>query len=82
VTEVQRFLSVRLGPHHVQVEPSAPSARGLVLEFESGQWVLYYLDADDQMIGCLFPGALDAGFDHARREFGVRPEEWIEDSSN
>lgn len=64
------------------VKPTTPPARGLVLEFEGGQWVLYYLNADDEIIGFMYPGTLDAGLSHARLEFGVQVEEWIEDSSN
>jgi hypothetical protein len=75
----ERFLSVRLGPHHV-VTKQRPSA--LVLEFESEQWVLYFLNSEEKIENCYFPGSLEAGLAYAKDHFGVRPEEWGEDSSN
>jgi hypothetical protein len=54
----------------------------LVLEYESHQWVLYLLGAEDQIEGCYFPGSLDAAFAYARDQFGIREEEWTEDSPN
>jgi hypothetical protein len=53
-----------------------------VLEFESDQWVLYFVNSHDEITGCYFPGSLDAALVYANDHFGIRPEEWIEDSSN
>ena len=79
----ERFLSVRLGPQHVAVNYPHPMPDALVLEFESDQWVLYfYLWAEKKIEGCYIPGSLEAGLAYAKEHFGVRPEEWIEDSSN
>jgi hypothetical protein len=76
----ERFLSVRLGPHHLSLGTQPTSA--LMLEFESDQWVLYFLGSEDNITGCYFPGSLDAALEYAKDQFGVRPEEWTEDFSN
>jgi hypothetical protein len=57
-----------------------PSA--LVLEYESNQWVLYFVNAEDKIESCYFPGSLEAAFAYTRDQFGIRPEEWTEDSPN
>jgi hypothetical protein len=54
----------------------------LVLEYESNQWVLYHLGADNKIIAPMFPGTLDAALLYAMQTFGVRPEEWADDSTN
>jgi hypothetical protein len=75
----ERFLSIRLGPHH----SGAPeNTFALVLEFESEQWVLYFLDEQHKIKGSLFLGSLEAGLAYSHAHFGVRPEEWTEDFSN
>jgi len=43
---------------------------------------MYFLNSQDKIEGYLFPGTLDAALEYARAHFGVRPEEWSEDSSN
>ncbi|HET7084268.1 MAG TPA: hypothetical protein VFI23_05825 [Rhizomicrobium sp.] len=73
-----RFLSLRLGAHHKPTE----GARGLVLERLDGQWVLYYLDSQDGITGHRFVDTLDDGMDYAAQEFGVRRDEWMENSDN
>ncbi len=80
--DAERFLTVRLGPHHLTNLRPDQSTRALVLEFESDQWVLYFLEANNKIIGSLFPVSLEAGLSLVQREFGVRPEEWTEDSPN
>ena len=75
-------MSVRLGPQHLAVNYPHPIPAALVLEFESDQWVLYFLTANETIEGCYFPGSLEAGLAYAKEHFGVRTEEWTEDSSN
>ena len=78
-----RFLSVRLGPHHKSPtldENGSPDS--LVLEFESNQWVLYLLDGSGKVIQCIFPGPLESAYRLAQQSYGVAPAEWIEDSDD
>src|SRR5882724_2525749 len=75
----ERFLSVLLGAQHL-VSGGPAGTAGLVLEYESGQWVLYHLAADDQIISPMFPGTIEAAFEYAAHIFGVRPEDWTDDS--
>ena len=77
-----RFLSVRLRPHHRSPVDKNTLPDALVLEFESNQWVLYLLDTSEKIIEVVFPGTLENAFSMTQKNYGVAPEEWIEDSNN
>ena len=89
-----RFLSVRLGPNHLQegrvrhtIEKDGaiidlPRAAALVLEYADDQWILYYLNSDKKIQTYWFAESLEDGYARARYEFEVKPEEWIEDYSS
>jgi hypothetical protein len=78
----ERFLSVRLGPHHAVALSATKPPHALVLEFEGNQWVLYFLDASGKIASSQFPGSLEAAFAFATEQFGIRASEWVEDSAN
>ncbi|HLY05415.1 MAG TPA: hypothetical protein VKR31_06680 [Rhizomicrobium sp.] len=77
----ERFLSVRLGPQHSSKRLDFARTDALMLELERHQWILYFM-ANNEITGYRLPASLDAARGFAWEVFGIRPDEWIEDSDN
>jgi len=77
-----RFLSVRLGPIHADYAKHEALPDALVLELDDGQWALYYLNRAGKIDAAVLVASLDAGMAYAATKFGVRADEWVEESTN